>query len=400
MTQDTNVRGRDGQTLADQLGLDRLVGEAEGLGRALADRGVSSITNGIDSLTDRLNAAAIGDAGGKAMNAVKTGPVGKAKLKAGKELVKETASAAGHGTTDQAKQGLSSLKDKVTGVFKRGSKSGNGDRKLKVTNIVESVDVPVDRSTAYQLWTQFEDFPTFMKKVENVKQKSDATLEWRAQIFWSHRSWTAEIQEQVPDEKIVWRSTGEKGHVNGAVTFHELAPNLTRVLVTLEYHPKGLFEHTGNIWRAQGRRARLELKHYRRHVASQTLLDPEEVEGWPGEIHEGEVQSSGRGSSKKSASSKKSTSSGGRKSGTKKSAAKKSTAKKSTPRKSTAKKSASKKSASRSSNGQRSGGGSAKKTASRKKTAASGGSSRKTTQSSTGTAKKSAARKRTSAKKR
>lgn len=385
MTPSTSAREREEQSLADQLGIDRLVDEAEGLGRALADRGVSTVTKSIDSLTDRLNTAAIGDVGGKAMKATK-GPVGKAKLKAGKELVKQTASAAGHGTTDQAKSGLSSVKDKVTGVFKRGSKGGK-DKKLKVTNIVESVDVPVDRSTAYQLWTQFEDFPTFMKKVENVKQKSDAELEWRAQIFWSHRSWTAEIQEQVPDEKIVWRSKGEKGHVNGAVTFHELAPNLTRVLVTLEYHPQGLFEHTGNIWRAQGRRARLELKHYRRHVASQTLLDPEEVEGWTGEIHDGEVQSSGRGRSSKSSGNGKAKS--GKKSASKKPAAKKSTAKKSTAKKSTSQSS---------SNGQRSGGSSAKKSAS-KKTAASRGTSRKTTQSRTGTAKKSTARKRTPAKK-
>jgi|RhiMetdeSRZDD1v2_1073273.scaffolds.fasta_scaffold17352_16 uncharacterized membrane protein len=384
MTPSTSAREREEQSLADQLGIDRLVGEAEGLGRALADRGVSSVTKSIDSLTDRLSTAAIGDVGGKAMKATK-GPVKKAKLKAGTELVKQTASAAGHGTTDQAKHGLSKMKDKVTGIFKRGSKGGK-DKKLKVTNIVESVDVPVDRSTAYQLWTQFEDFPTFMKKVENVKQKSDAELEWKAQIFWSHRSWTAEIQEQVPDEKIVWRSKGEKGHVNGAVTFHELAPNLTRVLVTLEYHPQGLFEHTGNIWRAQGRRARLELKHYRRHVASHTLLDPEEVEGWTGVIHDGEVESSGRGRSSKS--------SGNGKAKGKKSASKKSTAKKSTTKKATAKKSTSRSS----SNGQRNGSGSAKKTAATKKTAASRGTGRKTTQSRTGTAKKSTARKRTPAK--
>jgi uncharacterized membrane protein len=383
-TSNNDTRDQEqGPSLADQLGLDRLVGEAEDLGRALADRGVSSITNTVDSLTDRLSSVADGGIGGAAMKATKDGgPVGKAKLAAGKELVKQTASAAGQGTTDQAKKGLSAIKDKVTGVFKGGSNGGGGDRKLKVTNIVESVDVPVDRSTAYQLWTQFEDFPTFMKKVENVKQKSDATVEWTAQIFWSHRSWTAEIQEQVPDEKIVWRSKGEKGHVNGAVTFHELAPNLTRVLVTLEYNPRGFFEHTGNIWRAQGRRARLELKHYRRHVASHTLLEPEEVEGWPGEIHEGEVQNSGRGRSSKS-------SGGGR-----------STSKKTTAKKSTSKKAATKKSASRtrSSGGRGSGGGSAKKTASRKKTAASRNSSRKTARSSAGTAKKSTARKRTSAK--
>ena len=382
MSPDTPVDERQEQTLANQLGLDRLVDEAEDLGRALADRGVSSITNGIDSLTNRLNSTA-GDVGGAAMKATNAGPVGKAKLKAGTELVKQTASAAGHGTTDQAKQGMSAIKDKVTGIFKGGSKDGGNDKKLKVTNIVESVDVPVDRSTAYQLWTQFEEFPTFMKKVENVKQKSDATVEWTAQIFWSHRSWTAEIQEQVPDDRIVWQSKGEKGHVNGAVTFHELAPNLTRVLVTLEYHPRGLFEHTGNIWRAQGRRARLELKHFRRHVSSQTLLNTEDVDGWSGEIHDGKVKSSGRGRSSKSGSDK---------SASKKSTAKKSPSKKSTAKKSTAKKTTAKKSTARSSGGQRGSGSSAKKTA------ASRGAGRKSTQSSAGTGKKAAARKRTSAK--
>ena len=93
----------------------------------------------------------------------------------------------------------------------------------------------------------------------------------------------------MPDDKIVWRSKGAKGHVDGAVTFHELAPNLTRILVVLEYHPQGLFEHTGNIWRAQGRRARLELKHFRRHVMTEAMLHPDEVEGWRGLIGDGEV---------------------------------------------------------------------------------------------------------------
>jgi hypothetical protein len=65
---------------------------------------------------------------------------------------------------------------------------------------------------------------------------------------------------------------------------------LTRVLVVLEYHPQGLFERTGNMWRAQGRRVRLELKHFRRHVMTEALLHPDEVEGWRGEIHDSEVQ--------------------------------------------------------------------------------------------------------------
>ena len=128
-----------------------------------------------------------------------------------------------------------------------------------------------------------------MKKVENVEQTDDQTVEWKAQIFWSHRSWTAEIVDQVPNERIAWRSKGEKGHVDGAVTFHELTPDLTRMLVNLEYYPKGLFERTGNLWRAQGRRARLELKFFRRYLTSEVLLHQDDVEGWSGEIHDGEV---------------------------------------------------------------------------------------------------------------
>jgi hypothetical protein len=126
-----------------------------------------------------------------------------------------------------------------------------------------------------------------MKKVENVEQQEDQTVEWKAQIFWSHRSWTAEIIDQVPNERIVWRSKGEKGHVDGAVTFHELTPDLTRMLINLEYYPQGLFERTGNLWRAQGRRVRLELKFFRRYITSEVLLHQDEVEGWPGEIHDG-----------------------------------------------------------------------------------------------------------------
>ncbi|RZL84065.1 MAG: SRPBCC family protein, partial [Rhodococcus sp. (in: high G+C Gram-positive bacteria)] len=142
---------------------------------------------------------------------------------------------------------------------------------------------------AYNQWTQFEDFPSFMKKVERVAQESDEKLEWKAKIFLSHRTWEASILEQVPDERIVWRSKGAKGYIDGAVTFHEVTPNLTRILLVLEYHPKGLFEKTGNLWRAQGRRARLELKHFGRHVMTQSILHPDEIEGWRGEIRDGEV---------------------------------------------------------------------------------------------------------------
>jgi hypothetical protein len=105
----------------------------------------------------------------------------------------------------------------------------------------------------------------------------------------SHRSWEATIQQQIPDRRIIWTSKGQKGHVDGAVTFHELEPEMTRVLVVLEYWPQGFFEQTANIWRAQGRRVRLELKHFRRHVMTNAVLHPDEIEGWRGVIEDGEV---------------------------------------------------------------------------------------------------------------
>jgi len=184
---------------------------------------------------------------------------------------------------------LSGLKDKVQNVFSGSKGESGGKKKLKLTNIVETIDVGLPLRTTYDLWTRFTDFPTFMKKVESVTQPEDEVTQWKAQVFFSHREWEATILEQVPDSHIVWRSKGAKGHVDGAVTFGTLGPNMTRVALVLEYHPQGLFERTGNLWRAQGRRARLEFKHFGRHAMTQALLHPDEVEGWRGEIHDGEV---------------------------------------------------------------------------------------------------------------
>jgi hypothetical protein len=184
--------------------------------------------------------------------------------------------------------GFAGVKEKVTGLFGKGG--GGGKQKLKLTNIVESVDVGVPLRLAYNQWTQFEDFPTFTKKVEQARPDDEGQkVNWKAQVFWSHREWSATITDQRPDERIIWRSEGQKGHVDGAVTFHELTPNLTKIVVVLEYHPQGLFERTGNLWRAQGRRARLELKHFQRHVMAHALLNPDDVEGWRGTIEDSEI---------------------------------------------------------------------------------------------------------------
>ncbi|GAB3981069.1 hypothetical protein GCM10029978_080830 [Actinoallomurus acanthiterrae] len=188
--------------------------------------------------------------------------------------------------------GINALKEAGGQVLGKNGKGGTGN-KVKVTNIVEEIDIGASRRFVYDQWTRFQEFPDFMKKVQNTEQVADEKLRWKAKIFWSTRTWESTIVEQAPDERIVWRSTGDKGHVNGAVTFHELSSDLTRVLLVLEYHPKGFMEKTGNIWRAQGRRARLELKHFRRHVMAEALLrSGDDTEGWRGEIHDSEVATS------------------------------------------------------------------------------------------------------------
>ncbi|RYP83640.1 SRPBCC family protein [Nocardioides guangzhouensis] len=248
--------------------MDKLRGVSQDLLKALGEKALSTAGEKLTGATDKLQSVADG------------GPIGKAVAKGAEAKVKGDSPVMG-GIKGMA----SGLKDKVTG----GGQSSGGGKATKSTNIVETIDVGVPVSVAYNQWTEFGAFPSFMKKVENVEAPDDNKITFKAQIFLSHRSWEATILEQIPDERIVWRSKGQKGHVDGAVTFHEIGPNLTRILVVLEYYAQGLFEKTGNIWEAQGRRARAEIRHFRRHVMTRTILDPDEVEGWRGRIEDGEV---------------------------------------------------------------------------------------------------------------
>jgi uncharacterized membrane protein len=264
-----------------ELPLNRLTEELQNLAKAMAERMLLSATGKVEAMTGRLTEY-VAEGGGKSLVGALTG-----------SLESGGASGLGKIVASPVKSALLSLaKNKVKDTFKsafglgpKGKKGG----KVRVTNIVEMLDIGAPVRVVYNQWTLFEDFPSFMKKVEHVAQEADEKLSWKAQIFWSHRSWQSEIVEQVPDERIIWRSKGPKGYVDGAVSFGQLAPDITRVVLVLEYHPQGMFEHTGNIWRAQGRRARLEFKHFARHTMTQAMLHPDEIEGWRGEIHEGRV---------------------------------------------------------------------------------------------------------------
>jgi uncharacterized membrane protein len=175
----------------------------------------------------------------------------------------------------------SGVAEKVKGLFG----GGGGGGKQKVINIIEDIHIGVPVDVVYNQWTQFQEFSSFMKGVESVDQTDEVETNWKVKVFKSRRSWTAKVTEQIPDRRIAWTTEGAKGTTKGVVTFHPLADDLTQVLLVIEYYPKGLFEKTGNIWRAGGRRARLDLKHFRRFV----MMSGEATGSWRGEIRDGEV---------------------------------------------------------------------------------------------------------------
>ncbi|MFG3519836.1 SRPBCC family protein [Nocardia nova] len=250
----------------------------QNLAGTLAERAVEGLSNRVSKTAGRLNDYAGGE--GNLLAAV----TGVDKLAGGASPLHAVMSGGMSKLKHSAGETFQSIKNSLTG----GGKGGGG-KKLKLTNIVEEIDVGVPVDLAYDQWTQFADFPKFTKKLEQVEQVSDEKLSWTGKVFWSRRTWESTIIEQVPFERIIWRSKGAKGYIDGAVGFYELTPNLTRILVVLEYHPQGVFEKTANIWRAAGRRCRLELKHFQRHVMTDAVLHSDDIVGWHGEIRDGEV---------------------------------------------------------------------------------------------------------------
>ncbi|MGX1135432.1 hypothetical protein RKD49_007622 [Streptomyces glaucescens] len=197
-------------------------------------------------------------------------------------LAKSTAVHAKDAVVDKAKdvgrQGLESLKG-------GGAGDKTPDAAGKGLTIIEDIDVGVPVREAYDQWTQFEEFGRFAKGVVGVEQSDDTTTQWHVKVAKAKRDWRGTITEQVPDERIAWTSEGQKATTKGVVTFHPIGENLTKVLLVLRYYPKGPVERIGGLVRAQGRRARLDLKLYRTFV----MMRGEATGGWRGEIHEGEV---------------------------------------------------------------------------------------------------------------
>ncbi|MFE9022562.1 SRPBCC family protein [Streptomyces sp. NPDC007808] len=258
--------------VAQSEAADRLKEEVREYLAAQATRVLTGAGQKLGQATNKLNDVAEGRSPG----------LGKMALEGGRKL------AEGKGPVRSALEvGGSGIKDKVVGAFKKLGGGGKGKRGAggKPTVILESIDVAVPLRTAYDQWTQYQDFSTFAKGVKSASRADDTKSDWQLKVFWSNRNWKATTTEQLPDDRITWTSEGAKGTTKGVVSFHRLADKLTRVVLVIEYYPQGLFEKTGNIWRAQGRRARLDLKNYVRFIT----LKGEAEDGWRGEIRDGEV---------------------------------------------------------------------------------------------------------------
>jgi uncharacterized membrane protein len=149
----------------------------------------------------------------------------------------------------------------------------------KITKSIE-VDVPV--STAYNQWTQFEDFPRFMEGIEHVRQADEKTLEWTAEVAGVERSWRAEIVDQTPDRRIAWTSTSGARN-NGVVTFEPLGDNRTRITLDLDVEPEGLVENVGDALGILDRRIEGDLQRFKEFIEARGS----ETGAWRGEVKEG-----------------------------------------------------------------------------------------------------------------
>jgi uncharacterized membrane protein len=188
----------------------------------------------------------------------------------------------------------SGVKDGVTGGVKNAlpggddSEGGNdgmpGVGKKRRMPVQQAVDVAVPLETAYNQWTQFEDWPEFMHRVTRVTQEDDCTVSFATKIWGKTKEFEAQIETQRPEQRIKWRVSQGITHA-GVVTFHELAPSLTRIEVNLDIEPDSLIEKAARGMRHVKRAVRADLARFKAFIEMQEI----ETGAWRGVIEDGEV---------------------------------------------------------------------------------------------------------------
>ena len=149
-----------------------------------------------------------------------------------------------------------------------------------------SIEINVPVRTAYNQWTQFEEFQQFMDGVEEVRQLDDTRLHWKASIAGNEEEWNAMITDQVPDQHVAWRSTSGSENA-GVIRFQPLSPNQTKMTAVIDYDPEGIVENVGEKLGLVGRRVEGDLERFKSFIEGRGA----ETGGWRGEIHDGAVES-------------------------------------------------------------------------------------------------------------
>jgi len=148
-----------------------------------------------------------------------------------------------------------------------------------MSTVEKSVTVNAPVRTVYNQWTQFESFPQFMEGVEAIEQLDDKWQRWRTNIGGKREEFDATITEQLPDQRIAWRSMSSRAHA-GVVTFHRLNENETRVMLQMDYQPEGAVENVGDMMGIVSRRVERDLERFKEFIESRGS----ETGAWRGEI--------------------------------------------------------------------------------------------------------------------
>jgi uncharacterized membrane protein len=269
----------------------------------------------------------------KAISGVQS--AGEEKLKGAGDTVKDQVvdSIPGSGlfskSGDDDEGGLSS---NGGGEGRGGGGTTPGVGKGRRMPIQQDIDIGVPIETVNNQWTQFEDWPKFMHRVQQVSQEDETHVSFKTKIWGKTKEFKAEIVDQRPDERIKWKVAEGVTH-SGVVTFHELGPRLTRVEVNLDVEPGSLLEKAARGMRYIKRAVRADLARFKAYV----LMEEEATGEWRGEIEDGDVKSQSSSASSRSSSRSRSSSGDGSQSSARKSSGRKSSARKSSARKSSAK---------------------------------------------------------------
>lgn len=152
-----------------------------------------------------------------------------------------------------------------------------------MSTVEKSIEVNVPVNTAYNQWTQFEEFPKFMEGIVEIRQLDDTHLVWCAEIAGKRKEWNAEITEQIPDKRIAWRSTTGAANA-GVVTFHYVEPTVTRIMVQMDYDPEGVTENVGDALGVFSHRVSGDLDRFKEFIEGRGA----ETGAWRGAVNPGQ----------------------------------------------------------------------------------------------------------------